>query len=362
MDQAEPVAQPFDRGAGDEDRAFQRIGPLAVDRISDGREQAILRLERFLAGVEQGETAGAIGGFHVAAGEAGLADHRRLLVARHAADRHRTAEQALFGLAEERAIVLDLGQHGFGHAEHPAQIGIPLALVDVVEQGARRVGGVGGVDLAAGQPPQQEAVDRAESELAFVGAGAGAGDIVEDPAQLGAGEIGVEDQPGLGADLVLIALRLQLGAEFRGPAILPHDRLVDRFPGRAVPHHHRLALVGDADRLDRAAILFGHLAQGRLRVAPDILDVMLDPAMLGIMLLEFLAGDLARHALGVEAHRAGRCGALVDGQQNLLGHGLSSHLGPATGLSRGRNGRISRCWRPPPISPPISGPAIGPHQ
>ena len=35
------VAQPLHRGAGDEDRAFQRIGALAVELIGDGGEQAV---------------------------------------------------------------------------------------------------------------------------------------------------------------------------------------------------------------------------------------------------------------------------------------------------------------------------------
>ena len=39
----QPVAQPLHGGAGDEDRAFQRIGALAADLIGDGGEQPVAR-------------------------------------------------------------------------------------------------------------------------------------------------------------------------------------------------------------------------------------------------------------------------------------------------------------------------------
>ena len=54
--------------------------------------------------------------------------------------------------------------------------------------------------LAAGQPPQQIAIDGAEQQFAALGALARAGDVIEDPGDLGAGEIGIDDQAGLGRD------------------------------------------------------------------------------------------------------------------------------------------------------------------
>ena len=40
LDQAEPVAQPLDRGPGDEDRAFHRIGRAPADAIGGRRQHA----------------------------------------------------------------------------------------------------------------------------------------------------------------------------------------------------------------------------------------------------------------------------------------------------------------------------------
>ena len=122
--------------------------------------------------------------------------------------------------------------------------------LDVVDQRARGIGGVGRVHLAAGQPPDQEAVDRAGEKLAALGALARAFHIVEQPGDLGAGKIGVEQQAGLFREFLLQPLLLQLLAERRGAAVLPDDGVVDRLAGRLVPDDDGLALVGDADRRD----------------------------------------------------------------------------------------------------------------
>ena len=93
-----------------------------------------------------------------------------------------------------------LGQQRPRHAEERQQLVVPAPLADVVEQRPRGVGGVGHVDAAAAQPPRHPAVDGAEGELASLGALAHAGHVVEQPVQLGAGEVGIEQQPGLAPD------------------------------------------------------------------------------------------------------------------------------------------------------------------
>ena len=42
---------------------------------------------------------------------------------------------------------------------------VPAALVDVEEQRPRRIGGVGDVRASAGEPPDEERIDRTEGEL-----------------------------------------------------------------------------------------------------------------------------------------------------------------------------------------------------
>ena len=91
-DDLEAVAQPLHGGAGDEDRAFERIGALAVELVGDGGQQPVLGGHRLGARVENREAAGAVGGLHHAGREAGLADGGRLLVAGDAQDRQGGAE------------------------------------------------------------------------------------------------------------------------------------------------------------------------------------------------------------------------------------------------------------------------------
>ena len=182
--------------------------------------------------------------------EAGLADGRRLLVAGDAEDRDFRAEDRRIGDAEIGGAVLHLRQHRGGNAQDVEQFFVPLVVGDVVHQRARGVGRVGDEALAAGQPPDQEGVDRAEAELALGGARARALHIGQHPGQLGAGEIGIEQQAGLLGEELFQTLSLQLVAIACRAAVLPDDGVVDRLAGLAVPDDDGLALVGDADGRD----------------------------------------------------------------------------------------------------------------
>ena len=79
-------------------------------------------------------------------------------------------------------------------------------------------------------------------------------------------EVRVEDQARGAADHRFVAGRAQLVAALGGAPVLPDDRARTRRAGRAVPDHHRLALVRDADRGDRLA-RFRDLGARRRRVS-----------------------------------------------------------------------------------------------
>ena len=164
------------------------------------------------------------------------------------------------------------------------QLGIPLPGADIEQQRARRVGGVGQVRLAAGELPEQVRIDGAEGELAGFRSRACAIDMIEDPGDFRCREIGIE-QPGALVDHPLVPRARQRRAGVMRAAVTPHDRIVDRLAGRAVPQDGGLALVGDADRRD---ILGGDVgarhrgARGRDRRGPDALRIVLDPAGLRI--------------------------------------------------------------------------------
>src|SRR5690606_41193493 len=83
-------------------------------------------------------------------------------------------------------------------------------------------------DLAARELPEQPRVDRPERELATFGALPGTRHVVQQPGDLRAGEIGVDDEARLAADRLGGTRRDEIVARARGPPILPDDRAVDR--------------------------------------------------------------------------------------------------------------------------------------
>ena len=117
------------------------------------------------------------------------------------------------------------------------------------------------MDLAARQLPDEPRLDRAEQQLAALRTLTRAGDVFEQPVDLRAGEIGVDDEAGLGAEGIGQALGLERVAVFARPAALPDDGVVDGLTGDLIPDDRGLALVGDADGGDvggsRADLLHG---------------------------------------------------------------------------------------------------------
>ena len=86
----------------------------------------------------------------------------------------------------------DLGQHGPRNVEESEQLVVPLERFEVHQHGAAGVGDVGDVRAAvdaAGELPDQPAVDRTEDGVAGFGVGPDAVDVVEDPLDLAAGEV-----------------------------------------------------------------------------------------------------------------------------------------------------------------------------
>ena len=237
----------------------------------------------------------------------------------------------------EIGVAIDLGrgphlrQHFTRDIQRLQHHRVPVQLVDVVEHGARSVGVIGHVCLALGHLPDQPAVDGTEQEFATTGAFTAAFDMVEDPLDLGAGEVRVDDQAGGLANVILHAVTLELVADRRALAALPDDGVVDRPACDLVPDDGGFALVSDADggnlfigdpglgqRFDE------HAALGR----PDFHGIMLDPAWLRVDLCKFALSDGHHVGVAVEHDGAGAGGALVKGDDELLvvlvAHGVDS--------------------------------------
>jgi hypothetical protein len=101
--------------------------------------------------------------------------------------------------------------------------------------------------LPPGHAPDEPAVDGAESQFAVLSPFTGPVYVIEDPLNLGAGKVGVENQAGFFLEEVQVPLVLESVAKARRAPILPDDGVVDGSPGFAVPDDCRLALVGNTD-------------------------------------------------------------------------------------------------------------------
>ena len=192
---------------------------------------------------------------------------------------------------------------------------VPCATPDVVEHGAGGVARLDCMHLAAGQPEQEKAIDRAEAHLAFSRPLWKTRHIGEQPNELGRREIRIDDEPGRLFDMHAPALASQLVAMLRRAPVLPHDGIGERLARGALPHDRRLALIGDADRGDPpcADVLERRASHCEHRL-PDLLRVVLHLARSGIDLGERDLRGCARPSLIVEDNGAGARRPLIDGE------------------------------------------------
>src|SRR5579862_3409051 len=173
---------------------------------------------------------------------------------------------------------------------------------------------------AAGEAPDEVGVDGPEGEASRFGARAGAIDMMKQPGDLGAGEIGVEEQPGVGGKERLGAVTPQRFAVRRRAAVLPDDGGVDRLTRGAIPHQGRFALIGDTDGGNGGrgqAGLGQSFAAHRQGRVPNLLGVVLDPTGMRITLGQLALGSGEDFGRAVEQDGARRGRALVDRQNDV---------------------------------------------
>ena len=119
--------------------------------------------------------------------------------------------------------------------EQAQQFFIPLPRMQIVEQGTRCIRCIRHVAGTAAEVPEQPAVDGAEGQFAAPRTVAGAGNMIEQPFQLGAGKIGVEQQAGLFLKQRLQSGRAQRLADVGGAPVLPDDGAMQRATAGALP-------------------------------------------------------------------------------------------------------------------------------
>jgi hypothetical protein len=182
--------------------------------------------------------------------------------------------------------------------------------VQVEEQRARGVAGVGDVQPAAAQLPHQPAVDGAEGELAALGALARAGDVVEQPGQLGGGEIGIELQAGARAHVLCPAAARRRS---HSAAVRRSCQTIAGASGATLARSHSTVvsrwLAMPMAATSRRPRRLGERPRARSRAgcAQDVLGIVLDPVRARVVLARtyFLLGEAA-HAAGSASNTIAR--------------------------------------------------------
>ena len=316
VDQVQLVPQPLNGAAAVENAALQGVIRLAVYLPRYRSHQPCPAAHRLRTHVHQGKAACAVGIFGLSGGEAALAEQGRLLVSRCAAHRYarhlfKARDTGLY-IAIGLAVGNGPGQDGHRDAQQSAQLLVPLQLMYVKEHGP---GGVGKVRyMLTRQLPDEIRLHRAEQDLSPQCPFPDAGHMIQYPADLGGGEIGVQQQAGGGLNPLRKALLFQLLAQLCRPAALPDDGVIHRLAGIFVPQHRRLPLVGNADAYHLAR---PHRTQGVCRRpalrAPNVPRVVLHPAGLGIDLGEVILPHRGDLPPAVKQNGAGAGGSLVQG-------------------------------------------------
>ena len=176
----------------------------------------------------------------------------------------------------------------------------------------------------SGDPVESYRQSVAAQHEAFAAPGAlpRPGHVVQQPCELGPGEVGVQEQPGLVDEQGLVPRLSQSVTSRRSASVLPHDGMRHWATRKAVPEDRGLPLVGDAHRDDVARAqpgggerLGGHIA---LRT-PDFVRVVLHPARLGEDLAKFLLCSRYHAAVTPKSDGSRAGGALIEGENGLHG-------------------------------------------
>src|SRR6185369_11558647 len=145
----------------------------------------------------------------------------------------------------------DFGEQGSGNVKCLEKLTAPLQCFEIHQLGSAGVGDIGDVNAAvyaAGELPNEVAVDVAESKFAGFGEFTGAANVVEYPTDFEAAEVSGERKTGLVSEAVLTSVCSE-GCDVRFNAcVLPHDGVVNRMARLAIPDNRGFALIRDADR------------------------------------------------------------------------------------------------------------------
>ena len=146
--------------------------------------------------------------------------------------------------------------------------------------------------------------------------------MIENPLDFGAGKIGVRHEARRFPDVPSKPARNKLVHDRRGAPALPDNRVVDGPPRRLVPDHGGFPLVGNADGgnvFDGNVELGDKLHHDGILGRINLQRIMLDPALAGIDLGEFLLDHSGKVEFAVKQYGAGT------GRPLIQRHDIATH-------------------------------------
>ena len=322
FDKPKLIPKPLDGGPGHKNGAFEGIVHLPIQPPSDGGHQPVPGENGGFSGVHQQKGTGSVGTLGIAGIKAGLSEEGCLLVTGSTGNGDGCAEKLGGSVPINPTGGNGLWEHGRRDIQQLQNLLIPLQSVDVEQHGSGGVGIIGYMNLSAAELPDQPGFHGAEQKLPIVCQLPCSGDVFQNPADFGAGKIGIDYQTGFLPDGIHQPLFRQAVAVFGGSAALPHNGVTDGTACGFVPDDGGFTLVGDADGGDirSGGTDVGHGLPGYLQLGgEDLVGVMLHPAGLGENLGKFLLGDAAYFPCVVEQDAAVGGGAGIQ-RHNILGH------------------------------------------
>ena len=191
---------------------------------------------------------------------------------------------------------------------------------------------------AIGELPHKPGVHRSKQKFAAPRPVPRPLDMIENPLDFGAGKIGVRHEARRFPDVPSKPARNKLVHDGRGTPALPDNRVVDGPPRRLVPDHGGFPLVGNADggnvfdgNVELGDKLHHHRILGRI----NLQRIMLDPALAGIDLGEFLLDHSGKVQLAVKQYGAGTGCPLIQR------HDIAAHDTPSC---KPRNGFLQQVY------------------
>ena len=286
-----------------------------------------------LADVREHEHPGPVGGLDPAGNDGAGSGERRLLVDGLPAQAQLGRPARVASVPSSPAVSRSSRQHLGRDAERRAQRGVEGAgRVDALQLGPGRGGRVGGEPGA--QAIAEERVDRAHPQGAGVARGRHLVGVLQQPGELGGGEVGIVGKAARLLDRLLVAR--QPVEHLLRPLVLPDDDRAQRLAALGIPGEHRLALVVEPAGHHLARGIGEQLGDRLDHRGQHLLAVLLDPAGLR-MAVDLVAPRLAhRPQLAVEQHRLDPGGALVDPEEQPLGHRTCSPPAATRAATRAR--------------------------